>query len=271
MNKKKCFVTTATSLAMSLTVSLALVLSACGKKSGGSGDKITSGSNTQVVTPVANHTTKAPDLGVVKSFSLMAYVSITSAPTSSITGKVGLKPGARSLISLTPAEVTGGSVEIYAGDDSGDQQSYLTMAREDLIAAYKNVAGRTTDKDKLEAYNGDLGGKILPAGTYRLSSGANIGSDMTIEGTDTDVFLFQVDGDLNLAAGAHMVLSGGAQAKNVYWQVSGRVILGSNSVATGTIMNQLTAELKPNAQVNGRVLCKNGKVLLSQNTITKPE
>lgn len=270
MNKKNGLVS-AKFLAMSLAVSLALVLSACGNKSSGSGEKITSGSSTQETTPVANHKTKAPDLGIAKSFSLMAYISITSAPTSSITGKVGLKPGARSLISLTPAEVAGGSVEIYAGDDSGDSQNYLSMAREDLIAAYKNVAGRATDKDKMDAYKGDLGGKILPAGTYRFSSGASIPTDMTLEGTDSDVFLFQIDGDLNLAANARMVLSGGVQAKNVYWQISGRVILGSNSVAIGTFMNQLTAELKPNAQVNGRILCKNGKVLLSQNTIKKPE
>jgi len=264
MNNKKWFV--------SIAMSLALILTACGKNSSNSSDvKTTSGSSTQEVTPVPNHKTKAPDLGIAKSFGLMAYISIASSQSSNITGKVGLKPGVRSLIGLNAADVKGGSPEIYAGDDVGDPQSYLTMAREDLIGAYKEMAGRTTDKDKLEAYKGDLGGKVLPAGTYRFSNGATIPTDMTIEGTDTDVWIFQVEGDVNLAANARMNLSGGAQAKNVYWQASGRVVLGSNSAAVGTFINQLTAELKQGAQVNGRILCKNGKVLLTQSTISKPE
>lgn len=264
MNKKKWLV--------SFALSLGLILSACGKKDSDSSDvRTTSGSSSEEVTPVPNHNTKAPDLGIAKSFSVIAYVSIVSSQTSNIGGKVGLKPGVRSLIGIGPSEVVGGSSDIYAGDDVGDAQNYLTMAREDLIAAYKDLAGRATDKDKVEAYRGDLGGKILPPGTYRFSNGATIPTDVTLEGNESDVWIFQVGGDMNLASGARMILSGGAQSKNIYWQASGRVILGSNSVAVGTIINQLTAELKPNAQVNGRILCKNGKVLLAQNTISKPE
>lgn len=264
MNKKRWIV--------SMAMTLALILSACGKNSSSTSSdvKTTSGSNTAEVTPVPNTKTKAPDLGIAKSFSVMAYISIASSQTSSITGKVGLKPGVRTLVGLNPADVVGGAPEIYAGDDVGDQQNYLTMAREDLIGAYKEIVGRATDKDKVEAYKGDLGGKILPPGTYRFSNGATIPSDMTLEGGENHVWIFQVEGDINLASGARMNLSGGAQAKNVYWQASGRVVLGSNSYAVGTFMNQLTAELKQGAQVSGRVLCKNGKVLLTQNTITAP-
>lgn len=264
MNKKKCLV--------SIVMSLALVFSACGKKiSSNSDSPSTGGSSSQETIPVPNHKTTAPDLGIAKSFGIIAYVSIASSPTSSIAGKVGLKPGARSLIGLSPSEVVGGSIAIYAGDDVGDSQNYLTMAREDLIGAYKEMVARTTDKDKVEAYKGNIGGKILPPGTYRFSNGANIPSDITLEGSDTDVWVFQVEGDINVATGVRMNLSGGAQAKNVYWQSSGRIILGANSVSVGTFINQLTAELKQNAQLTGRVLCKNGKVLLTQNTITKPE
>jgi hypothetical protein len=257
---------------VSLTMSLALILSACGKKaSENSVLRTTRGSSTTEVTPIANHTTKAPDLGIAKSFSVMAYISIASSQGSSVIGKVGLKPGGRSLVGLSAGEVTGGAPEIYAGDDSGDAQGFLSMAREDLIAAYKEVVGRSTDKDKIDAYRGELGGKILPAGTYRFSGGATIPSDLTLEGTDSDVWIFQVEGDINLAANTRINLSGGAQAKNIFWQASGRVVMGSNSLAVGTFMNQLTAELKQGAQLNGRILCKNGKVLLTQTTITNPE
>lgn len=257
-----------------LILSSLLVLSACGKKSSDNSEGApspTDGTNPQETTPIPNHKTQAPDLGIAKSFGIMAYISIASSPSSSISGKVGLKPGARSLIGLSSSEVVGGSSEIYAGDDVGDPQSYLTMAREDLIGAYKDLVGRATDKDKIDAHKGEIGGKILPPGTYRFSNGANILSNITLEGNDTDVWVFQVDGDINVGPGVQMNLSGGALAKNIYWQASGRVVLGSNSVSVGTFINQLTSELKQNAQLTGRILCKNGKVLLTQNVIKKPE
>lgn len=265
MKKKQLFV--------SFVMSLGLILTACGKKAHDTSTVVTTttGSST-VEIPVPNHKVKPLDLGVAKSFGVMAYTAITSAPTSSISGKVGLKPGVRSLITLNPAtEVAGGSMEIYAGDDVGDPQNYLTMAREDLIAAYRDAAARTPDRDKLEAYEGNLGGKILPPGIYHWSNGATIPTDLTLEGNDTDVWIFQINGDLDMAQNTRISLSGGALAKNIYWQVSGKVTLGANSIISGTIMNQLTFEMKTNAQVIGRVLCKNGKVLMSQNVITKSE
>lgn len=251
---------------------LTFILGSCGKKITVDSPVLTSsGSSTQEPTPVANHQTKAPTLGLAKQFGLMAYVSIASSQQSSISGKVGLKPGVRSLLGLSATEVSGGLADIYAGDDSGEAQNYLTMAREDLVAAYKEVYAREADKDKVGAYRGDISGKTLPPGTYRFSNGLAVASDVILEGEENDVWIFQVDGDINLAANTHISLSGGAQAKNVYWQASGRVILGSGSQASGTFMNQLTAELKQGAQVVGRVLCKNGKVLLTGATITKPE
>jgi len=131
-----------------------------------SSDSITSGSTIEVV-PVPNHKVKIIDLGIADSFAIMAYTSITSAPTSNITGKVGLKPGTRSLINLNPStEVSGGQVEVYAGDDIGDPSDYLSIAREDLITAYRDAVARPTDRDKVEAYAGRPGGKILPPGIY---------------------------------------------------------------------------------------------------------
>ncbi len=264
-------------LLLSIVMSLGLMISACGKKaeqssSPGGGGKIISGSSPVETIPVPNHTTTGLDLGVAKSFSVMAYTSITSAPTSNISGKVGLKPGVRSQISINAStEVAGGRVDVYAGDDVGDPQNYITMAREDLIAAYRDAAGRTPDNDKLESYKGDIGGKILPPGVYHWSNGVTIPSDFSVEGNSTDVWIFQVDGDLNMADSTRVNLSAGANYKNIYWQVSGKVTLGSHSILKGTVMNQLTFEMKPNAQIVGRALCKNGKVLLSQNVISTQE
>lgn len=256
---------------LSIVASIGLIISSgCGKKASNDGPASVTSTSTIDVVPVPHHNVKALDLGIADSFAVMAYTSITSAPTSNITGKVGLKPGTRSLISLSPHEIEGGSSEIYAGDDEGDPANYLTLAREDLIEAYRDAVARSTDKDKIEAYSGNPGGKILPPGIYRWSNGVTIASDMTLEGNDRDVFIFQINGDMNVAPNVRIELSGGARAKNIFWQVSGKVTLGSTSVVPGTIMSQLTFEMKSLARLNGRAFVKNGKLLMNQNTIKRP-
>ena len=221
--------------------------------------------------PRANHSVKSIDLGIAESFAVLAYTSISSAPSSNIAGKVGLKPGVRSLIGMNPSiEVMGGALEVYAGDDVGDSATYLSLAREDLISAYREALTRQADKDKMEAYDGKPGGKVLPAGIYKWSNGVSVNSDMTLKGSESDIFIFQVTGNLNIAPDAKITMSGGAQAKNVFWQVSGRVNLDTQSLVPGTIISQLTFEMKNLAQLNGRAFVKNGKLILSKNTISIP-
>lgn len=270
-------------IVLSLVMSIGLVIApGCGKKSSTKTSDIepvtTSGKGTVTTAPntespiVPNHKVKAIDLGSADGFAILAYISITSAPISNITGKVGLKPGTRSLINLNPAtEVVGGLPEVYAADDIGNSFDYLNIARENLIAAYRDIVSRPADKDKIEIFAGKPGGKILPAGIYRWSNGVTISSDITLEGNDTDIFIFQVTGEMRVSPNVRIILSGGARAKNIFWQVSKRVILESTSVAAGTIISQLTFEMKNLAQLNGRAFVKNGKLLLSQNVITKPE
>jgi hypothetical protein len=253
------------------SVILLLIIVSCGEKVNTSSSNTSSSISKVEVIPLANHKVKKINLGIAESFAILAYTSINSSPTSNIVGKVGLKPGIRSLISINPeTEVAGGFSEVYAGDDMGDQSVYLNIARENLISGYKEAASRLSDDDKKEAYAGMPGGKILPAGIYQWSQGATISSDVTLEGNTNDIFLFQITGDLYIAPKVRVILSGGVEPKNIFWQVSGKVTLGSTSVTQGTIMSQLTFEMKNFAQLYGRALVKNGKLLLSQNVITSP-
>ena len=224
------------------------------------------------VVPVPNHGVKKIDLGILDSFAVMAYTSISSSPTSNIVGKVGLKPGTRTFINLnSTTEVKGGPTEIYAGDDIGDSADYLNFARANLISAYKEAASREADKDKIEAYAGNPGDKILPPGIYKWSNGVSITSDITLEGNSTDVYIFQIEGDMDIASNVRVVLSGGVRAKNIYWQVSGKTTLGAYCVIQGNIMTQISLEMKNLAHLNGRALVKNGKLIMTQSTINKPE
>lgn len=250
-----------------------LIATGCGNSgSGGSAvsDSVVVDTTKVEGPPVPNHNVKPLDLGIIESFAAMAYSSISSSATSNVKGKIGLKPGTRANISLNSSEVDGGNDSIYSGDDVGDKATYLTLAREDLISAYRDAAALPTDKDKIEQFAGKLGGKVLPPGIYRWSEGVVIDSDVTLDGGSKDVWIFQITGNVSILNSARIQLGGNAKARNVFWQISGKVDMDSNTESVGTMMSQLVFEMKSGAKVYGRTLVKNAKLILNQNLIDLP-
>ena len=94
----------------------------------------------------------------------------------------------------------------------------------------------------------------------------SIPTDTTLSGGASDVWIFQISGDLTTAAATHVVLSGGALAKNVFWQVAGQATLGTTSHFEGIILSKTAITLKTNASMNGRALGQS-LVALDDNTI----
>ena len=236
-----------------------------------------SASTTEIKTPeiksdtIANHNVKAINLRQSQSFAVFAHTSITSIPNSSISGKVGLRPGARSLITLDPAEVVGGIADIYAGDDTDNSTTaYLMQTKVDLINAYNEAENSVADLDKISLWNGNLGNKVLAAGVYEWKSRVTIPLDLKLEGNETDVWIFKVAGQLRVGTDVHVSLSGGAKAENVFWQVGDDVLIKARSTMVGTIISQQSFEMKEQASLVGRAFVKNDKLILDKNTITKP-
>jgi hypothetical protein len=257
-----------------------VALTSCGKSSNSSAPStsavITPPTTTQQTQPQttipANHSVKAINLRTVNDFAMLAHAGITSIPASAITGKVGVRPGKRTDITLTPEEVTGGATQIYAGDDrDATNAAFITQAKIDLINAYNEAETRTPDADKIDLYGGALGNKILPAGIYKWNSRVTIPNDLTLEGNDTDVWVFKVAGDLRVGSDVTIKLSGGAKASNVYWQVGDNTLIKAHSSMVGTVMTQLTFEMKEQSSLEGRAFSKNDKIILDKNTIKKPE
>ena len=96
-----------------------------------------------------------------------------------------------------------------------------------------------------------------------------IPTDVTISGAPNDTWIFQVTGDLTISAAKHVLLSGGAQAKNVVWQVTGQVNIGANAHGEGTMLSQTAIELAAGASVNGRLFAQTA-VNLASSTVTLP-
>ncbi|NDP22252.1 MAG: DUF3494 domain-containing protein [Paludibacter sp.] len=216
-------------------------------------------------------TLKAVNLNLAGEFVILSKTGITDVYKSSVTGDIGSSPITGAAVLLTCAEVVG---NIYTVDAAGPlptsitDASRLTTAVGDMQTAYTDAAGRS-NPDYLNLGAGNIGGKTLKAGLYKFTSEVVIPTDITISGSSTDVWIFQIAGTLNMSSAVRITLAGGAQAKNIFWQTSGAVTLGTTSHFEGVILSQTGINLLTGASINGRLLAQTA-VTLQQNTVTMP-
>jgi len=217
----------------------------------------------------------AINLGKSGSYVILAKSAINNNPTSVITGNIGLSPAATSYITgLTLTDVTGYATsaqvtgKVFASDMAEPTPSNLTTAVENMITAYNEAAGRS-NPDFIELGAGNIGGKTLEPGLYKWSSTVTLPSAVTISGNSDDLWVFQITGDLTVSPAVNVTLSGGAQAKNIFWQVAGQVNLGTNSHFEGIILSMTAITFQTAASLNGRALSQTA-VVLDGNAVTQP-
>jgi hypothetical protein len=214
-------------------------------------------------------------LGTASNYAILAKSAISNVPTSAITGNLGLSPAAASYVtgfSLTNAgtfwtspQVVGG---VFAADNVAPTPSNLTTAVANMQTAYTDAAGRPTP-DFIDLGAGAIGGLTLIPGLYKWASTLTIPSNVTLAGAANDVWIFQITGDLKLSAAKAMTLSGGALAKNIFWQVAGAVDLGTTSHAEGIVLCKTAITLGTGASINGRLLAQTA-VNIASSTVTQP-
>ena len=201
------------------------------------------------------------DLGTAEDFVVLAGAGITNIPTTVVSGDMG----------SAPTEASHSGVDHLQGDD-------LTAAEVTDLGAKTALTDAMTAAENAPATGtvaaGTLGGRLLGPGVYN-SGGATLDltGTLTLDGGGSydSVFVFQATSDLITAGSSAVVLTGGAQACNVYWQVSSSATLGGSSTFAGTILAQTAITLGNLATVDGRVLASTAAVSLSQNTITRPD
>lgn len=209
------------------------------------------------------------------NYVILAKTAINNNPTSNITGDLGLSPAATSYITgfsltdftgyATSAQVTG---KVFAADMVTPTSGNLTTAVEDMILAYNDAAGRPTP-DFLNLGTGNLGGKTLAPGLYKFTSSVTLPANVTLSGGANDVWIFQISGDLSMSANVKVTLSGGAQAKNIFWQVAGEATFGATSHFEGIILSWTGITFQTSATFKGRALAGTA-VILDANTVVGP-
>lgn len=274
---------------LALTLLLTLVGAACGdgmsvapdggNGSGGGADAANDPPNPAGLGPAPVDLGSTTDGAAAGSYVLLAKTGITNVTGSTITGgNLGLSPAAASFItgfSLTSsstvysmsASVTAPG-KVYAADYSAPTPSNLTAAVLVMQTAYRDAAGRT-NPDFLNLASGNLGSRTLVPGLYKWGTGVTIPLDVTIAGGANDVWIFQISNDLDLSSATNVLLSGGAQAKNIFWQVAGSVTIHANAHFEGVILCQTGITLQTTASLQGRALAQT-LVAIDNNAITAP-
>lgn len=191
-------------------------------------------------------------------FAVLAGSTVTNTgSTTTVDGDVGLYPGSE-VTGLLPSMVTG---TIHTND------SVAAQAQLDLTTAYNDAAGRTLAPISVA---GNIGGQTLAPGLYKSTSGLEISEgDLTLSGSADDTWIFQIASTLTVAEGRQVILTGGAQASNVFWQVGTSATLGTNSTFKGTIMADQSITLITGATLDGRALTRIGAVTIDTSTIRK--
>ncbi len=212
------------------------------------------------------------NLGVAGNFVILSKSGITDVYKSDITGDVGSSPITGAAILVTCTEVAG---TIYSVDAAGPlpcvvtNATLLTTAVGDMQTAYTDAAGRS-NPDVLNLGAGNIGGTTLTPGLYQWTSAVIIPTDVTISGGPNDIWIFQVAGTLIMSSAVRITLTGGAQAKNIFWQVAGAVTFGTTSHFEGNILGKTGINLQTGATINGRMLAQTA-VTLQMNTVTQPQ
>ena len=137
-----------------------------------------------------------------------------------------------------------------------------------MEAAYTDAAGRVLP-DATELGAGNIDGMTLAPGLYKWGTVVLIPTGVTLSGGANDVWIFQIAQGLTVGNGALVTLSGGAQAKNIFWQVAEQVTLGTTSDFKGVILGQTLIAMNTGAALNGRALAQTA-VTLQANAVTKP-
>jgi len=236
-------------------LALAVIATGCKKD-----DTPEPGPNGTVI-PIQTTVQASVPLAGVSNFTVIAGAAVTNTGGTVVNGDMGLSPGTS--IGGFPPGILNGTLHINTG--------IANQAKLDLTTAFNDAAARTTTD--MVTLSGNIGGLTLTPGLYKSTSSLAISSgDVTFDalGNANAVFIIQIASTFTTTPGRKVILAGGAQARNIYWQVASSASFGTTTVMKGTIMALESITFDTGATLEGRALARTGSVTMDANTMVLP-
>ena len=216
-------------------------------------------------------------LGAAGEYAVFGDAGIHNTNSSVITGNIGAGPGVTSTaitgfaLSLPAASTFSTSAQVngrvYAYDYAPPTPTNMNTASLYMGSAYTDATSKAGGS--CPGSGGNITGAPLAAGVYTCAVNVTIPVDLTLNGSATDVWVFQITGTLTMAAAKNIILTGGALPQNIFWQVSGAVTVGANSHFEGIILGKTAITFGNLSSINGRLLSQTA-VTLDATTVKRP-
>lgn len=259
------------------TVSVEGMIAPDGTMSGTWSDNYDGGDRSGTWTSTSGEVVVIPavvNLGTAENYVILAKTGVTVTGSTHIVGDIGVSPyAATSLTGLalnlpaasafsTSALVTG---KVYASDYANPTPANLTTAVSNMETAYTTANGLAPNVTELGG--GNIGGLTLSPGVYKWTTGVTIPTDVTLSGAADGVWVFQIAENLEISSATDVLLSGGAQASNIFWVVAGQTTIGTTATLNGNVLDQTAIVLNTGATLNGRALAQT-EVTMDSNSVS---
>jgi type VI secretion system secreted protein VgrG len=197
-------------------------------------------------------------LGTASDYSVLAGSTVTNTGPTTLGESLGLHPG-----SATPGFPPG-----LVGGARHVADAKARQAKTDLKNAWNDAGSRATTT----GVAGDLVGRTLLPGVYTSSGPLAVSGALTLNalGNPRSVFIFRIAKTLITASASRVLMTNGAQACNVWWQVGSSATLGTHSSFIGTVMAMASVTVTTGVRVEGRALARSGAVTLDTDTFVSP-
>ncbi|MBC7518157.1 MAG: DUF3494 domain-containing protein [Microbacteriaceae bacterium] len=201
-------------------------------------------------TPGTSPASGVPAFGAAAAYSVLGHETVTNTGNTVLRADLGVYPGT-SITGFAPGIVRGTRHNTDANAQS---------AQSDATAAYLDLQGRAATATPPE----QLGGLTLTPGVYTSASTMQITGTLTLDAQNDPnaIFIFQIGSALTTATASSVVLTNGAQASNVFWQIGSSATLGTYSSFTGSIVALTSITVTTGVSVVGRAIALNGAVTL---------
>lgn len=204
--------------------------------------------------PYPAQAVEAPlSMGTASTYGVLASSAVTSATASSITGTAGSDIGVGGATAPTGVITTSGSTVL-----GGTSITALTAA-----------SGALSDNRGGTVTGVELGGTTKTPGAYNNPT-LGITGTLTLDGLGDPaaVFIFRAESTLITAVSSSVVLTNGAQACNVFWQVGSSATLGASSTIVGHVIASASISTGSATTIQGQLIATTAAVTLGGSTIT---